>query len=307
MQARITESQSPEHSHYFEICLHHNNFSEWEWLIIPMADHANQNEQIVSLAGPVANWNKAPDTLRTLGSEWTTLTALDCEWVRTTLFAPLIEHLKIHMDRVSDVATLCSSLARFYPAMNGMLEQAERDYVFTATTSIHLSARWRRHYLSDSHPVHDTPLALDLSILQIFTQDGETLLMQCGIERWRDGLYWIWNLEEDTMGAFIPGLMVAYLDCLPAGSLSQDDAPLAPRPECLQPDLQSWLIATILWPDEIHPDPAHVIEHIRERAAELSPSSIGRSGTQYSKRLAVARVIEERSVEDILNEFTSFD
>lgn len=307
MQARIIVADPPTTTRYFELCLHHNNFPEWEWMIAPSPLPESNAEQIMSLAGPVTDWSSAPESLRSLGPGWTTLNSNDREWVRKELLASLIAHLKTHLARVRDFATLCGSPADLYPAMNSMLEQAERDYLFTDRTPFTLTARWCREHMNDSHPEHDTPLALQSGILQIFTPNGTSLLMQCAIERWRDGLYWISNIEEDTHGAFVPGLMVAYLDCLPAGFQSQDDSPLAPSPECLQPDLQAWLIATMLWPDEIHPDPDQVIEHIREKAAELSPSSIGRSGTQYSKRLAVARVIEDRSVEDILNEFTSLD
>lgn len=262
----------------------------------------------MSLAGPVADWSSAPESLRSLGPGWTTLNSIDREWVRKNLLASLITHLKTHLNRVRDFATLCGSPATLYPAMNSMLEQAERDYLFTDRTPFTLTARWRRENITDSHPDQDIPPLLHAGILQIFTPNGTSLLMQCDIERWRDGLYWISNLEDNSWGAFVPGLMVAYLDCLPVGFLSQENEDsLAPPPVSLHPDLQAWMIATILWSDEIHPDPEHILEDLRVRAEELSPSTIGRSGQQYSKRLAIARVIEDRSVEDILNGFTSLD
>ncbi len=308
MQARIIVTDPPTPTRFFELCLHHNNFPEWEWMIAPSPLPESNSEQILSLAGPVTDWSSAPESLRNLGPGWTTLNTNDREWVRKELLAPLIAHLKAHLARVRDFATLCGSPAELYPAMNSMLEQAERDYLFTARTPFTLTGRWRREHMNDSHPEQDTPLAHDAGILQIFTPDGTSLLMQCPIERWRDGLYWISNLEEDFFGAFVPGLMVAYLDCLPAGFLSQDNEDsLAPPPESLHPDLQAWMIATILWPDEIHPDPEHILDNLRERAEELSPTAIGRAGQQYSKHLAIARVIENRSVEEILDEFTTFD
>jgi len=305
MQARIITS--PDQIRYLELCLHHNNFPEWEWRIMPRDNEATPTDQIVSLAGPVADWSTAPDALRTLGPEWTTLTTVDREWIRANLFTPLINSLKTQLDRVRDFATLCGSMATFYEAIKSTLEQAERDYLFTSPTPRRISARWRLNHSDYAHPTNVTPLELAGGVLQIFTENGTTLLMQCMVERWRDGLYWIANLEEDSLGAFIPGLMLAYLDCLPFSFLCQDEDPLAHRPESLHPDLQAWLIATMLWPDEIHPDPDHVIEHLREKAAELSPTSIGRTGHQYSKRLAVERVIKDRPVEDILNDFFLLD
>ena len=307
MQARIIVADPPTTTRYFELCLHHNNFPEWEWMIAPSPLPESNTEQIMSLAGPVADWSSAPESLRSLGPGWTTLNSNDREWVRKELLASLIAHLKTHLARVRDFATLCGSPADLYPAMNSMLEQAERDYLFTARTPFTLTARWRREDIIDSYPDQDIPAELHAGILQIFTPNGTSLLMQCAIERWRDGLYWISNLEEDFRGAFVPGLMVAYLDCLPAGSLSQEEDSLAPPPESLHPELQAWMIATILWPDEIHPDPEHILEDFRERAEELSPTAIGRSGQQYSKRLAIARVIENRSVEEILDEFSTFN
>ena len=307
MQARIIVTDPPTTTRYFELCLHHNNFPEWEWMIAPSPLPESNTEQIMSLAGPVADWSSAPESIRSLGPGWTTLNSNDREWVRKELLASLIAHLKTHLARVRDFATLCGSPADLYPAMNSMLEQAERDYLFTARTPFTLTARWRREDIIDSYPDQDIPAELYAGILQIFTPNGTSLLMQCAIERWRDGLYWISNLEEDFRGAFVPGLMVAYLDCLPAGSLSQEEDSLAPPPESLHPELQAWMIATILWPDEIHPDLEHILEDFRERAEELSPTAIGRSGQQYSKRLAIARVIENRSVEEILDEFSTFN
>lgn len=306
MQARIIVPAPNEPVRYLELCLHHNNVPEWEWRIAPTSALDGTEQQISSLAGPITAWHLAPHSLRTLGTQWTTLDPLGREWVREQLLAPIIAQLTARLDHVvRDPATLCGSLAELYPAMAQVLEQAQRDYLFTATTLASLTARWLRQEPNLALPDQDTPLILE-GILQLFTPDRTALLMQCAVERWQDGLYWVSSFDEESMGAFIPGPMMAYLDCLPVHAIDQEEAGAA-RPVALHPDLQAWLISTIIWPDEIHPDPDHVIEHLRKQAEELSPTAIGRPGQRYSKALAFARVMKNQSIEEYLHGRDSFE
>lgn len=97
MEGRIVTAptQHAPDRRFFEVSFHHNQLSDWEWLIDTAAAPPADSPRLVSVCGTATPLHNVPNNFHTLTEHWTTLDAPMTEWVREQLLDPIVRQPEI--------------------------------------------------------------------------------------------------------------------------------------------------------------------------------------------------------------------